>query len=42
LIENWNITDFELLDEDKEELERLDRAGKLKVYQLKNTPIWKG
>jgi diketogulonate reductase-like aldo/keto reductase len=42
LTENFNITDFELLDEDKNEFEKLDRGGKLRVYQLKNTPMWKG
>ena len=42
LHDNFNITDFQLLDEDINTLESLDREGKVKVYQLKNTPIWKG
>ena len=40
--DNFNITDFELLEEDVKELEKLDKGGKVKVYQLKNLPIWKG
>jgi diketogulonate reductase-like aldo/keto reductase len=42
LNDNFNITDFELLEEDVAELESLDRGGKLKAYQLKNLPLWRG
>lgn len=42
LNDNFNITDFELLEEDVGELEKLDKGGRVKVYQLKNLPIWRG
>lgn len=41
LNDNFNITDFALLEEDIAELESLDKGGKLKVYQYKNLPIWR-
>lgn len=42
LNDNFNITDFQILEEDVKEIEKLDKAGKLKAYQLKNLPLWKG
>lgn len=42
LNDNFNITDFQLLDDDVKSLESLDREGKVKIYQLKNIPIWRG
>ena len=42
LNDNFNITDFQLLEEDAQNLEALDKGGKVKVYQLKNLPLWKG
>lgn len=42
LTDNFDITDFELLAEDIEALEALDKDGKVRVYQLKNLPLWRG
>jgi alcohol dehydrogenase (NADP+) len=42
LNDNFNITDFQLLEEDVNTLEKLDKEGKAKVYQLKNLPLWRG
>jgi diketogulonate reductase-like aldo/keto reductase len=42
LRDNFNITDFQLAEEDLATLEGLDREGRVKVYQLKNLPLWRG
>jgi hypothetical protein len=36
------VTDFELLEDDVELLEALDQNGKVRVYQPKQLPQWKG
>ena len=42
LNDDFNITDFQLLEEDVNMLESLDKEGKVKVYQLRNLPSWRG
>ena len=42
LNDNFNITDFQILEEDVEKIESLDKNGKIKAYHLKNTPLWRG
>ena len=42
LNDNFNITDFEILEEDLQRLEGLDKNGKVRAYQLKSTPVWRG
>lgn len=42
LRDNFNVTDFELLEDDVQLLEALDQGGKVRVYQPKQLPQWKG
>lgn len=42
LRDNFNSTDFELLEDDIKLIEGLDQNGKVRVYQPKQLPQWKG